>query len=252
MKWNSLYKALSWEITKGLSKAMALKDISWKPSRVISHDTLFRKHNHQKFFFIQVGANDGVTGDDLRKYILQYKWHGVLVEPVPYVFERLKNNYKGVENLEFLNCAIGIETATSKFYSISETDSNGQNLFDAYADFKIDQLSSFNKETILKHEYMHPDFKNLIVETEIPTLGINELLFKYPNQTIDLLQIDIEGFDFELLDALDLGNKAPGILIFEHQHMPESKYREILRKLKSYHYQFYKSNWDTISVRKES
>ena len=250
MKWNSLCRALSWKITKGLNKVIALKNISWKPYRVISYDTLFRKYNHQNFFFVQIGANDGVTGDDLRKYILQYKWHGVLVEPVPYVFQRLPENYREVENLEFLNCAIGIETGTSKFYSISETDSKGLNLFKEYSNFKLDQLSSFNKDTLLQHKYMHPDFENLIVETAIPTIGINELLLKYKNRVIDLLQVDIEGFDFELLKALDFTGNTPCILIFEHHHMPESSYKEIIKKLRSFHYRFYKSNWDTIAVRK--
>ena len=89
-------------MTKTAKRLLALKDIAWKPYKEISTDSLFGNYNHKDFFFIQVGANDGITGDDLRKYILKYQWHGILVEPVPYVFDRLIKNYKEVEHLELL------------------------------------------------------------------------------------------------------------------------------------------------------
>jgi hypothetical protein len=39
------------------------------------------------FFFIQIGANNGMTGDPIRKYILKYHWRGILVEPQPDIFQ---------------------------------------------------------------------------------------------------------------------------------------------------------------------
>ena len=41
-------------------------------------------------FFVQVGANDGDLLDPLREEIGFRKWSGIMVEPVPYVFERLQ------------------------------------------------------------------------------------------------------------------------------------------------------------------
>src|ERR1700722_3021383 len=56
--------------------------------------------------FIEVGANDGRFGDPLRQYILKYQWKGVLVEPQPDIFERLKANYAGLNNrISFENVA---------------------------------------------------------------------------------------------------------------------------------------------------
>ncbi len=40
--------------------------------------------------FVQIGANDGVWNDPIEPYLRGEKWRGVLVEPVPYVFARLK------------------------------------------------------------------------------------------------------------------------------------------------------------------
>ena len=47
-----------------------------------------------EFFFIQVGANDGRTGDPIRKHIERYQWRGLLLEPLPNVFEVLTRNYQ--------------------------------------------------------------------------------------------------------------------------------------------------------------
>ena len=45
------------------------------------------------FFFIQVGANDGLMCDPIRQFIVKHSWGGILVEPVPDYFELLKKNY---------------------------------------------------------------------------------------------------------------------------------------------------------------
>ena len=42
------------------------------------------------FFFIQVGANDGVMCDPIRQFIVKHSWGCILVEPVPDYFELLK------------------------------------------------------------------------------------------------------------------------------------------------------------------
>ena len=48
------------------------------------------------FFFIQVGSSDGITNDPIHDYIVKYKWKGILVEPVEYLFNRLLRTYASV------------------------------------------------------------------------------------------------------------------------------------------------------------
>jgi hypothetical protein len=40
-------------------------------------------------FFVQIGANNGLTDDPIRQFVTKYHWHGVLVEPQPQVFQQL-------------------------------------------------------------------------------------------------------------------------------------------------------------------
>lgn len=251
MKIISVLRILKWQLQKYSRFIMELKTIFWLPRKSIDLTKLFAQFEDKIFYFIQVGANDGITGDDLRRYIEKYKWHGILIEPVPYVFERLKNNYSKFSNLIFENVAISQHSGFANFYSISEKDLDNKNLFENYDKYKLDQLSSFDKDTLMKHSYMHPDFEHLINIIQIPTLTLIDLFKKYEVKKIDLLQVDAEGFDFEILNAIDFKTVSPNIIIFEHQHMNLCDYKSLIGKIKKSGYKSFKSNWDTVSVKRE-
>ena len=40
---------------------------------------------------VQIGAMDGLSFDDIRGHLQNYRWNEVLVEPIPDLFEKLKN-----------------------------------------------------------------------------------------------------------------------------------------------------------------
>lgn len=242
-------EAIQWQIQKLFASFYNIQNIFWMPKSNIDTAKVFAAVNHEEFYFIQIGANDGVTGDDLRKFIQKYNWSGILVEPVPYVFKRLENNYSDFKNLIFENSAISTETGFAKFYSITEEDLQHNNLFENYSKFKIDQLSSFDLNTVMKHSYMHPDFEKLVKEIQIPTLRFEDLLKKHHVSKIDLLQIDAEGYDFEILNDIDLSQISPGIIIFEHAHLQTKPYKILINKLRKYGYKSYKSITDTVSIK---
>lgn len=73
--------------------------------------------------FLQIGSNDGLTRDPIYQLISRNNgWCGLFVEPVPYLFERLKKNYSSVNNpsrLQFFNGAIN-EGVNQNFYFVDE------------------------------------------------------------------------------------------------------------------------------------
>ena len=51
---------------------------------------------------IQVGANDGIMCDPLRRYLAPTRGqelHAVLIEPIPFYFQRLQDLYAGYPNI---------------------------------------------------------------------------------------------------------------------------------------------------------
>ena len=62
------------------------------------------------FFFVNVGANDGVINDPIYPFIAKYGWRGIAVEPVPHVFERLRVNYRAFPDVVLEQVAISDQT----------------------------------------------------------------------------------------------------------------------------------------------
>ncbi len=55
-------------------------------------------------------------------------------------------------------------------------------------------------------------------------MTINNLVSKHKLPRIDLLQIDTEGFDYEVLKQIDFEDMAPQIIHYEHKHLsPEDR-----------------------------
>ena len=72
-----------------------------------------------EFFFVQIGAFDGVTADPIYHLVRRYGWRGVLVEPQVEAFERLKQNYSGQPHLQFFNVAIGTKDGEISLFTRS-------------------------------------------------------------------------------------------------------------------------------------
>lgn len=70
------------------------------------------------FFFVQIGANDGLRNDPIHHYVRKYGWKGILVEPQSKVFSSLVKNYEGHSGLIFENVAIGEEDGEIELFTI--------------------------------------------------------------------------------------------------------------------------------------
>jgi hypothetical protein len=60
---------------------------------------LLAKKEHLKF--VQIGAHDGIRFDGLYDFVTQHRCEGIVVEPLPDIWERLRFNY---ELLALHNC----------------------------------------------------------------------------------------------------------------------------------------------------
>jgi hypothetical protein len=86
---------------------------------VLAH-YLARREPRLPFFFVQIGALDGVSFDRLHKHIVDGRWHGVLVEPQAEPFERLVANYEGLQGLTFINAAVDMERGSRPLFVIED------------------------------------------------------------------------------------------------------------------------------------
>src|SRR4051794_25058506 len=117
-------------------------------------------------YFVEVGANDGEQHDHLRPLILSGRWSGLMVEPVPYVYERLKRNYADVEGVEAVNVAIADRDGELPFYHLVKPSPEER---DSLPDW-YDGIGSFSRDALLQHRRHIPDIERRIVEKRVPAL----------------------------------------------------------------------------------
>lgn len=217
----------------------------WQPRYVENIAHLLKQYVEvkQDIFFVQIGSNDGKSGDPIYQYILKHNWRGILVEPVRYLFERLKKNYHSKkEFLIFENVAIASSTGSAIFYYLRE---NNDGLRGFYS-----QIGSFDLDTVMSHKTAIPNIEDYIVKEEIAAITFNHLLSKNKINKVDLVHIDAEGYDYEIIKTIDFQKTRPDIILFESKHLVNEDYKQCVKLLKKNGYVAYKNNIDTIAIQR--
>jgi FkbM family methyltransferase len=192
------------------------------------------------FYFVQIGAFDGRRYDPIYEWVRTFGWRGLLIEPQPRFFAELTANYKGSEGLEFRQIAVGTRKERRPFYWVEIEDGVTRD---------AGMIASFDRETLLKHRKFIPSLDSLIRSEEIECEPLNDLLAGLPSDDIDLLQIDVEGYDHELIRILDLARFTPSIIRFEHQHLTREQHDASVLRLIEHGYLVGLEEHDTLAFR---
>ena len=175
--------------------------------------------------FVQVGSNDGEQQDPLTAAIDRRRWRGVMVEPVPYVFARLRRRRGDQPGVHLANVAVAPETGTQTFYHLREAtrEERAQGILPDW----YDALGSFDRETLVAHAPYMPDadLVSRIEAIEVPTTTFEELCHRGGLDGVDIVHIDTEGYDFEVIKLIDFERWRPQLLIYEHLHLGEDRGR---------------------------
>lgn len=190
---------------------------------------------------IQVGANDGARYDPLRREILRRQWSGVLVEPVPFIYERLCANYAGHPTMRFENCAIAAEGGAMPFHYLRRDPSLPQ---------WASGLGSFMLDVVLSHRQWIPDIENYLESTDVPCKSLDELCDSYALGQVDLLQIDTEGYDYEIVRMIDFERLRPRLIVFEHKHLQAAERASSEARLRDHGFELVHTQNDTVARHK--
>jgi FkbM family methyltransferase len=202
------------------------------------------RHPREDFFFIQVGAFDGKTNDPLRELVLRYKWHGLFLEPQREAFHQLEENYGSQPGLLFRNAAVADVSGPRMLYKLRA----GEAGLPSWAQ----QLASFRRETLLKHGDVIPGIANRIETETVDCLTFEDLLAPLQPGRIDLLQIDTEGYDFEILKLFHGAGLKAHILSFEHKHLSHQERDDCVEHLISLGYRVALDGPDAVAYRPDA
>ncbi len=181
-------------------------------------------------YVVQIGANDGVAGDPLVEGFRTTRWSGLLVEPVPHLYEMLVARYRDRPGVHIERAAVSTYDGESSLYRLRTVPGESPEWFN--------QLATLDREVLLKHRSSIPEIDSLLVEERVPTIRLDSLLARHGVSRIDFLVIDTEGHDFEVLRTLDFARFAPTLLMFEHQHLSEGDKQAAFALLETAGYDF--------------
>lgn len=177
-------------------------------------DQIMQKNNG---FFIELGANDGITQSNTAFFEFYRGWKGLLIEP----------------SLEkYQECIINRPNSIVQNYACVDNDFFQDYI---YGDFNGSLMASVHG-TRLKSS-------NLVIAN---TITLEKLLDKYAalEQVIDLLSLDTEGYELPILKGLNLSKYRPRYMLIE---IYTKDYNEIIAFLLSYNYVLH-SNFSNYSL----
>ena len=155
--------------------------------------------------FIQIGTNDG--NDEFRNLVLDNNpTLTILVEPSYLLEDKIKDNYKDVDNVEILIAAITKETQGEVELHIPKPDKNG--------------VSSNGVSYGDQHFTLLPmdDWGDEFITIKSKSISFSDLCSRYNIEDIEYLQIDTEGYDYEILKSIEF--KKYNIKTIKYENWP--------------------------------
>lgn len=194
-----------------------------------------------KLYFLEIGAMDGVNHDPLYEHIVKNSgWIGILVEPVPDMFHKLKKNYRARKNLKFENSAITEKNGYAQISRIPLEKVNNETPYWA------DGISTLKPDSHIISQ--NPELNKHIVKEKIATITFQKLAEKYSIKNIDLLQIDTEGYDKQIFDQIWQAGFRPSLIKLEINYMPYKDIKDLRWLLENSGYNCFYQGDDLIAV----
>lgn len=197
---------------------------------------------HPDATFVQIGANDGVARDPLRTQVERRRWWGIMVEPVPYVFKKLEERYGDHPRVQLEMSAIAEVPGVMPFYHLRQAR-EGEDVWNWYH-----ALGSFRREVVLSHKSLIPDIEDRLVETQVSCTDFDSLCIRGGLPHLDLLQMDTEGYDYQILRSIDLATWRPRLIIYEHHHLSPNDRRAAREMLTAQGYLTFEHGLDTAAL----
>ena len=147
-----------------------------------------------KGFYVSVGAHDPVQNSST-KHFYDLGWHGINIEPVKQVFDRLAEARDRDINL---NIGLGDTEGELTFYESPSQQG-------------ISALSTFSAESAAKHRALGI----VLNERAVPVSTLAKVCEEHVSQTIDFMTIDVEGFEAHVIRGADWKLHRPRVLVVE-------------------------------------
>jgi len=150
--------------------------------------------------YIDVGANHPIE-DNVTALFYERGWHGITIEPNPYyvpLYAKLRP--RDVH----LNLGIASAPGTLTFYRVTDP-AGGDGTYAAAG------MSTFDPAVAQQRRREGLTVSELMV----PVTTLNKVLEQRPLPEITILSVDVEGFEKQVLESIDLHKHRPLVIVVE-------------------------------------
>lgn len=167
--------------------------------------------DYENGFFIEAGANDGVSQSNTAMYEFDYNWSGLLIEPnfKKYLDCKKIRTKSLVENYALVSSNYKDDYVSGNFSTTDPTESLMSMVIDD-GDYNDDNL--FYCRNIKKSNFE-------IVK--VPSITIDKLIQKHKITKIDFFSLDVEGYEISVLNGMDFSFIRPKYFLIETANKPE-------------------------------
>lgn len=170
------------------------------------------KYLYDKFFnttrdgvFVDVGAHDGISLNNTLFFEESLNWNGINIEPIPLVFEKLKENRPKCINL---NCAISNENTENAPFILGH----------GYTEMLSGLLNSYDPRHYerMNREIIQYGGKNEIIN--VKTRSLESIFDEYNIRHVQYLTIDAEGGESNIIKSINFNKVFIDIIQFEDNY----------------------------------
>lgn len=186
-----------------------LGDLAYRSVALNQLDLKLRRYvDFEGGFFIEAGANDGIRQSNTYFFERRRDWSGLLVEPVPELAAECRRNRPRcvVESVALVPFGFPSPTVEMRFCNL-------MSLVKGAMRSDQEELAHIEKGCAVQHIQTR--------ELTVPTATLSSLLDKHGIERVDLLSLDVEGFELQVLKGIDFRRHAPAHILVEARYRNE-------------------------------
>ena len=218
------------------------RKMSRDPGNIFSFSSVLEKNYPpgSSFSVILVGANDGISHDNLFSFLQKRNCTGIAFEPDSFSFGKLVENFKIFPGIKLVNKAIHDKLKEMVLYKVDPAKLD-----------KLPEWASGIGSLDPDHHLRSGIPGDTIIEETVKAGRLMDLLRDDYNETaVDLLQVDVEGYDHEIIRQVDFNKLQPLIIRFEYANLSEEDTVTVIRLLKQNGYYCFYEDTDVVAVKK--
>ena len=159
-------------------------------------------------FFIEAGANDGIKQSNTLYFEKYRNWRGLLIEPIPELAMKCRKNRR--------HCLVENAALVPFDYPKQEIELRYCGL--------MSQVKGAMKSNTEELEHIRRGCEVQNVESRVivsPARTLGSIIEQHAIKHIDLLSLDVEGYELQSLRGLDLDRHKPRFMLIEARYREE-------------------------------